>query len=369
MIGDWGLIGVVVDWGQTLFSGVRGCAKFSVMARPLRIEFENAIYHVMARGNGRQRLFDTDDDYQRMLDGLEKTVSRTGWEVFAFVWMPNHIHLFFRTPQPNLSRGMQYLLSGYANWYAKRHRRPGHLFQGRFKGELVEDESYFWTVSRYLHLNPVRGRRPLVQHPREWRWSSYAGYARKTARLDWIRYDLLHAAWQGEMGGSDAAGAYRRFVESGIAEPPPNPLDAAQEGWLLGSDEFTTRIKRLLKQPKHDDEVPQWKRLHLSAVDVVAAVAAYYDVAVEAYQVRRSQAAGRELAAYLARRRTTATLRDLAALFGLGHPDSASNLIRKAGRSLAQSKRLQSDLACIEANLANTWKQGLRKRRDEPAWS
>ena len=156
------------------------------MARPLRIQFAGAIYHVMARGNGRQRLFHGDDDYQRMLEGLEKTVLRTGWEVFSFVWMPNHIHLFFRTPQPNLSRGMQYLLSGYANWYAKRHQRPGHLFQGRFKGELVEDESYFWTVSRYLHLNPVRGKRPLGAHPRDWRWSSYPGYAHKTARLDWM---------------------------------------------------------------------------------------------------------------------------------------------------------------------------------------
>ena len=101
------------------------------MARPLRIEFPGAIYHVMARGNARQALFHGEDDYQRMLSGLEKTVRRTGWEVYAYVWMPNHIHLLFRTPKPNLSKGMQYLLSGYANWYAKRHRRTGHLFQGR----------------------------------------------------------------------------------------------------------------------------------------------------------------------------------------------------------------------------------------------
>ena len=131
------------------------------MTRPLRIQYPGAIYHVMARGNGRQLLFHEQDDYQRMLDGLVKTVDRTGWEVFAFVWMPNHLHIFFRTPKPNLSKGMQYLLSGYANWYAKRHRRTGHLFQGRFKGELIENESYFWNVSRYLHLNPVRGKRPL----------------------------------------------------------------------------------------------------------------------------------------------------------------------------------------------------------------
>ena len=79
------------------------------MARPLRIEFPNAIYHVMARGNGRQRIFHADADYQRMTDGLAKTIARTGWQVFAFVWMPNHIHLFVRTPKPNLSVGMQYL--------------------------------------------------------------------------------------------------------------------------------------------------------------------------------------------------------------------------------------------------------------------
>ena len=98
------------------------------MARPIRIEYPNAIYHVMARGNGKQAIFHIEDDYRRMTDGLKKTVGRTGWEVLAYVWMPNHIHLFLRTPKPNLSKGMQYLLSGYANWYAKRHQRTGHLF-------------------------------------------------------------------------------------------------------------------------------------------------------------------------------------------------------------------------------------------------
>ena len=161
------------------------------MARPLRIQDPGAIYHVMARGNGRQLLFHEQDDYQRMFDGLVKTVDRTGWEVFAFVWMPNHIHIFFRTPEPNLSKGMPYLLSGYANWYAKRHRRTGHLFQGRFKGELIENESYFWNVSRYLHLNPVRGKRPLVAHPREWQWRSYPGCASEKARHEWLAYEAV----------------------------------------------------------------------------------------------------------------------------------------------------------------------------------
>ena len=319
------------------------------MARPLRIEFPNAIYHVMARGNGRQTIFHIDGDYQRMTDGLAMTVSRTGWQVLAFVWMPNHIHLFIKTPKPNLSRGMQYLLSGYANWYAKRHQRTGHLFQGRFKAELVEDESYFWTLSRYVHLNPVRGKRPLVNCPNDWKWSSYPSYCRKSARVEWIDYQSVLAAWQGEMGGKNAETAYRRFVESGLPTPPLKPLDSALEGWLLGSEGFLQKIKKLLIEPHHVDETPQARRLtSLEAKVVIAKVAAYFNESPSSYQAKRSSAAGRDLAAYLAHRRTTATLRELATAFGLSHPDSVSNLIRRAKRSLSTSKTSRQDFENLE---------------------
>ena len=319
------------------------------MARPLRIEFPNAIYHVMARGNGRQAIFHADGDYQRLTDGLEKTVARTGWQVFAYAWMPNHIHLFVRTPKPNLSRGMQYLLSGYANWYAKRHQRTGHLFQGRFKAELVEDESYFWTLSRYVHLNPVRGKRPLVDHPSSWAWSSYQGYCRKSARVDWVDYQSVLAAWQGEMGGKDSALAYRRFVESGLETPPDNPLDNALEGWLLGSESFLKKIRTLLTKPQHLDQTPKARRLtSLDANQVIATVAGYFKATQESYQSKRSTAPGRDLAAYLAHRRTTATLRELAMAFGLSHPDSVSNLIRRAEKAISQSKAQKQDLERID---------------------
>lgn len=161
------------------------------MARALRIEYPGAIYHAMARGNSRQRIFFDEVDYGRFLHGIEATIDRFRFEVFSFVCMPNHIHLFFRTPQPNLSRGMQYLLSGYANWFNTRHRRSGHVYQGRFKGELIEDEQYFWTVSRYVHLNPVRGKRPLVPRPEQWQWSSYPGYHRKQKQVAWIAYESV----------------------------------------------------------------------------------------------------------------------------------------------------------------------------------
>jgi REP element-mobilizing transposase RayT len=325
------------------------------MGRPLRIEFPGAIYHVMTRGNARRRIFREEGDYQRLSEGLEETVDRFGFEVFSFVWMPNHIHLFFRTPEPNLSRGMQYLLSGYANWFSARHQRPGHLFQGRFKGELIEDENYFWTVSRYIHLNPVRGKRPLVDHPRDWRWSSYPGYGRRRERVDWVAYDQVYRAWQGEIGGANVEAAYRRFVEAGLAKPPDNPFRDAVHGWLLGSQEFVDRIKRLMKEPTHRDEVPSARRLaNLPVESVIAAVADYYETTPEAFCRRRSTAPGRDLAAWLARRLTGATLRDLAEPFGLGHPDSVSNLVRRANEAIDKSKRLRQDVKAIRKHLAKT---------------
>ncbi len=223
------------------------------------------------------------------------------------------------------------------------------MFQGRFKAELVEDESYFWTLSRYVHLNPVRGKKPLVDHPSSWAWSSYPGYCRKSDRVDWIEYESVLAAWQGEMGGKDSGLAYRRFVESGLETPPSNPLDNALEGWLLGSDTFLKKVKKLMTKPQHIDQTPKARRLtSLDGNEVITAVAAYFKASPESYQSKRSTAPGRDLAAYLAHRRTTATLRELATAFGLSHPDSVSNLIRRAQNAISGTMSKKEDLERID---------------------
>ncbi len=325
------------------------------MPRNLRIQYPGAIYHVMARGNGKQLLFHEDRDYQRMNDGLSQSVARTGWDILAYVWMPNHIHLFVRTPQPNLSKGMQYLLSGYANWYAKRHERSGHLFQGRYKGELIEDSSYFWNVSRYIHLNPVRGKKPLVGRPQDWPWSSYRGFARQANRVDWVAYDDVLGAWQAEHGGGDPLKAYRRFVESGVTNPPDNPLREAFDGWLLGSERFLLQIKRLVTASGKVGGVRSAKLLSsLTSQEVITIVANFFSVDAAAYRQKRANIDGRDLAAYLCHRRTTATLRELAEPFGLNHPDSVSNIVRRVEKELLQSKKLQATLAELDKLLLKT---------------
>jgi putative transposase len=322
------------------------------MSRPLRVEYPGAIYHIMCRGNARQRIFHNEADHQRLVDGLALTVSRFGWELFSFVLMPNHFHLFLRTPQPSLSAGMQYLASGYANWFAKRHRCPGHLLQGRFKSQLVEDESYFWSVSRYIHLNPVRGKTPLVSHPREWRWSSYPGYASGRARVDWVAYDFVYAAWQGDIGGRDPETAYRRYVERGLTAPPENPFRNAIQGWLLGGMEFVDKIRARTGQARHHDQVPAARRLSaLDLVKIQSAVAAHYGVDPQTFRKRRGDSISRDVAAWLSRQLTTCTLRELASVFGLGHPDSVRNLTRRVDRALSDSSKLRRDIAAIREEL------------------
>ncbi len=259
--------------------------------------------------------------------------------------MPNHTHLFFRTPEPNLSKGMQYLLSGYANWFNTRHRRPGHLFQGRFKGELIEDEQYFWNVSRYIHLNPVRGKRPLVERPEEWPWSSYPGYHRKNKRVGWVAYEDVYGAWQGERGGKDPAAAYRRFVDAGMDQPTENPFATAIEGWLVGSQQFVERIKRLMKSPTHGDEVPTARRLAgVRLSDVLEQTAEYYGVDVASFARKHSKQGSRDVAAWLARRLTVATLREMTEPFGLRHPDSVRGLLGRAEAAMNGSAKLRKEV-------------------------
>jgi putative transposase len=139
------------------------------MARPLRIELAGGLYHVMSRGNARRPIVRDDADRQRRLDWLQRTVETYGWWLHAFTLLTNHEHLFLEMPEANLSAGMHLLNGSYSGYFNVRHRRAGHLFQGRFKAHLIEEEGYFTEISRYLHLNPVRAK--LVSRPAQWRYS------------------------------------------------------------------------------------------------------------------------------------------------------------------------------------------------------
>ena len=306
-----------------------------------------------ARGNARQDIVAGAKYFQRLEDDLALTVSRYGWQLLTYVLMTNHLHLLLCTPRPNLSRGMQYFLSRYANWFNRRERRPGHLFQGRYKADLVEDESYYWQVSRYIHLNPRRTNPPLVSDLREWRWSSYRGFQCRQHRVEWVDYDALLDAWNGQWGGNDAAAAYCQFVESTLGETMESAFQDAHDGWILGGDRFVDRIRRLLHgADRRDPDLPLRRRLlALKVDDVLRTVASHFAVDQEIFGSRRG-GRPRVVAAWLARRHTEATLRELCGPFGLSHPGSLSNLTRQIDCDRKDSAEWPDDLAELEQRLA-----------------
>src|SRR3990172_5486818 len=184
------------------------------MARPLRVEFDGATYHVTSRGNAREDIFDDDGDRKAFLECLGKVVDRFNWLCHAYCLMDNHYHLVIETPEANLSNGMRQLNGVYTQLYNRRHRTVGHLFQGRYKAILIQKESHLLEVCRYVVLNPVGAK--AVEVPERWRWSSY----RATAGIE-RAHPCLTADWiLGQFGSKrrTAEKRYRAFVMDGIRE-------------------------------------------------------------------------------------------------------------------------------------------------------
>ena len=224
------------------------------MARPLRIEFPGALYHVTSRGNARQRVFRDDEDRKTFLATLAWVVERFRWRCHAYCLMDNHVHLLIETPQPNLSRGMRQLNGVYTQRFNRRHRKVGHLFQGRFKAILVEKEAYLLELARYIVLNPVRAK--LVKTPERYPWSSY----RPMLGLAPVPPALATAWILDQFAGTKAAARmrYAEFVHDGLGKP--GPWEAVKGQVLLGSEAFIERLAPQLAECA-TAEIPKRQRL------------------------------------------------------------------------------------------------------------
>src|SRR6185295_167128 len=195
------------------------------MARPLRIEFSGAVYHVTSRGNARQNIVVDDRDRSQFLAVLAHVVDRYGWLCHAYCLMDNHYHLLLETPQPNLSLGMRQLNGRYTQGFNRRHTRVGHLLQGRFTAILVEKEAHLLELCRYVVLNPVRAK--LVSHPRRWAWSSYRATVGETRAPAWLRTDWI----LGQFGSR--VGVAREQPARTIREIPRQQIPAARPSLVV----------------------------------------------------------------------------------------------------------------------------------------
>jgi REP element-mobilizing transposase RayT len=211
------------------------------------VEFEGAVYHLTGRGNARQQIFADEKDCAKFVQLLMESLQRYDVALHAYVLMGNHYHLIAETRRANLGRWMHWLTTTYTVHFNRRHARVGHLFQGRYKSIVVDAEGYLLSLSRYVHLNPVRGKvigrgDPLERRNRlrSWRWSSYRGYSGLARPEPWIEQERV----LGEVGGVQRRRLrYRRFVEEGLLREIENPWEAVQWQTALGREHFLQRLK------------------------------------------------------------------------------------------------------------------------------
>ena len=280
------------------------------MSRPLRLEFAGALYHLTARGDRQEPIFEDDDDRLVFLDLLAKEVLQQGWVLYAFCLMANHYHLLLETPEPNLVQGMRRLNGVYSQAFNRRYHRVGHVLQGRYKSILVDKDVHFPELCRYVVLNPMRVG--MVASIEDWHWSSYLPTAGVVPCPPWLNA----AAVLGLFGdGVTARRAYERFVAEGLDQP--SPWETLKGQVYLGSEIFHAQMKKRLsgKTPKGVAR-RQFNPVRPSAQAVLRAVADVYGIKPAA-TLKRERGPAFKQAVYLLRRRANLSLRQVAEMAGV----------------------------------------------------
>ncbi len=232
------------------------------MARPLRIEFPGAIYHVTSRGDRREAIFEDDVDRRAFLEVVSQALERFDAAALAYCLMDDHYHFVLQTRRANLSQLMRQINGVYTQAYNRRHDKAGHLFQGRFKGILVDRDKYLLEVCRYVDLNPIRAR--MVRAPGNWPWSSYTSHVGSVTSPDWLDTTTVHGYLLGQppVTRSDARKAAERYVALVAAGKGVALWDQALSKQIfLGDQAFIERMQAKLSPAKAGSkEVPARQR-------------------------------------------------------------------------------------------------------------
>lgn len=312
------------------------------MARPVRIEYPGAVYHVICRGNNRQAIFNDDRDRTTYLRKLVAYCDEKEVALLCYCLLPNHVHLLVQTPLGNLSKLMQAFQTSYTLYFNRRHGRSGHVFEQRYKALLVDKDNYLLQVSRYIHLNPVGAG--IVQRPQDYRWSSYKAYSRDD-RSDRLNQEIILGQFDGK--GRKRVARYRDFVEGGLRGGKEwSELPVLRQAFV-GDDDFVERaIKRAARPSAVED--------HYSFSDIVRAVSKV--AGLETEKLRKASQRGeikrgRELLMYIARRYSSASLREIASYLRARDISTVSHGVKRAEESLKENPDFQSAVDRILKNL------------------
>ncbi len=310
------------------------------MTRSLRIEYPGAYYHITSRGNERKNIFINNGDRNSFLLYLKSAHLRYRAVIHAFCLMNNHYHIFMETPKGNLSQIMRHINGAYTNYFNIRHKRRGHLFQGRYKAILVEADSYAGELSRYIHLNPVRAG--MVDVPDKFSWSSYRYYIGKNKKLDWLTIDFILCYF--DKDNLQARKRYQGFVNAGVYIKSESPLEKTVASTILGSDDFIALIKdKYLDRKDKDRNVPAMKEIKMSP-DIEEA----YKKIAAVYNGDASQS--KKITLYLFHKYSDKRLREIGEFFGIGE-SAVSDATRRFCEILKRKRKLRKEIELLRDQL------------------
>ncbi len=319
------------------------------MSRPLRIEFEGAYYHVLSRGNERRNIFSDKDDRFSFLESLGNMSDRFEVDVYAYVLMDNHYHLLLKTNKPNISKCMQWFGATYTRRYNNKHKRSGHLFQGRFKSFLIENDQYLMLLSGYIHRNPLRAGivRRLVDYP----WSSYLAYAYGKKSPEW----LLTRPILSLFNTKDKHMAYRKMVQS-YSNEESRIWEDFRHGLFLGSQKFVDRIKLKYLSENPDIEIPQRRQVLRDAnpENILKKAAKVLkcdtDIFLQSSRISDSDKINRDLLIYLLWSTGWYSNQEIGNLFGLGY-SSISRRVTIMKPMIAKDGKLNKKLVRLNSQI------------------
>lgn len=310
------------------------------MGRPIRVEYPGAVYHITSRGNEQKAIFLSDADRDKFLTIMADYHDRYGILIYAYALMDNHYHLILETPRGNLLKVMHGLNGGYTGYFNRKHRRVGHLFQGRYKAIIVDKDEYLLSLSRYVHLNPVRAG--LIRRPERYPWTSYGGYIGRKQK-EWMEYTSVLS--QFGRHHNKAAERYRDYIEEALKRDVDNPLQHLYGQMILGGKEFIHKVKGMLDGGKLSREIVARKRFerNVSLKTILNEVQKLTGVKEDQILERGiGKNSARRVALYLAQRYTGLTNDEIGRIFGGIHFSTVSKAAARLKEETTRDKKLAS---------------------------
>jgi len=308
------------------------------MPRPLRIEYENACYHVMNRGRGRQKIFHGQEYYGAFLHALEEAHRRFGIEVQSYCLMPNHYHLLIKTPEGNLGRAMRHISGVYTQRHNRMRKTDGSLFRGRYKAILIEEDSYQLQLSRYIHRNPLEAK--IVGDLKDYPWSSYQYYVSNKQPPPWLYQKEVLGQLQVK---AKAHERYKAFVDLGVDEELRKFYSKGNMVSCLGSEAFRSWVYS--QRVKNSEDVTEKEKFHFrpDMETLIKQVAVAFGVTEKSILTgtRGKENLPRWVAMYLCQEKGGHRLIDIAKKFGLKRSGSIPSIIGKLKRALEADKQLR----------------------------